>query len=99
MVVVYLVTALALVLFITEVVPVDIAAISVMVLLVVLEPWTQVTPAQGLSGFANPATLTTLAMFVLSEGVRRTGILRRLGRTVARLTGKSEGKQLAATIG
>ena len=99
MVVVYLVTALALVLFITEVVPVDIAAISVMVLLVVLEPWTQVTPAQGLSGFANPATLTILAMFVLSEGVRRTGILRRLGRTVARLTGKSEGKQLAATIG
>ena len=99
MIVVYLLTALALVLFITEVVPVDVAAISIMVLLVVLEPWTQVTPAQGLSGFANPATLTILAMFVLSEGVRRTGVLRRLGRAVARLTGKSEGKQIAATIG
>jgi len=99
MIVVYLLTALALVLFVTEVVPVDVAAISIMVLLVVLEPWTQVTPMQGLSGFANSATLTILAMFVLSEGVRRTGILRRLGRAVARLTGKSEGKQLAATIG
>ena len=99
MIVVYLLTGLALVLFVTEVVPVDIAAISVMVLLVVLEPWTQVTAAQSLSGFANPATITILAMFVLSEGVRRTGILRRLGRAVARLTGRSEIKQLAATIG
>ena len=99
MIIVYLITALALLLFITEIVPIDMAAILVMVLLVILEPWTQVTPAQGLSGFANPATLTILAMFVLSEGVRRTGLLRRLGRAVARLTGTSEGKQLAATIG
>jgi len=99
MIVVYLLTALALILFMTEIVPVDVAAILIMVLLVVLEPWTQVTPAQGLSGFANPATLTILAMFILSEGVRRTGLLRRLGRAVARLTGTSEGKQIAATIG
>jgi len=31
------------------------------------------TPQEGLSGFNNPATVT--GMFILSEGVRRTGIL------------------------
>ena len=99
MIVVFLLAGLALVLFVTEVLPLDETAIAIMVMLVVLEPWMQVTPEQGISGFANPATLTILAMFVLSEGVRRTGILRNLGRRLAGLTGDSEGKQLAATVG
>jgi di/tricarboxylate transporter len=99
MIVVFLLAGLALVLFVTEVLPLDVTAIAIMVMLVVLEPWMQVTPEQGISGFANPATLTILAMFVLSEGVRRTGILRNLGRRLAGLTGDSEGKQLAATVG
>lgn len=99
MIVVFLITALALFLFATEVIPVDITAILVLVLLVAFEPWTQVSPEQGVSGFANPATITILAMFVLSEGVRRTGLLRALGRAVARFTGAHETRQLAATIG
>jgi di/tricarboxylate transporter len=53
----------------------------------------------GLSGFASTATITVLAMFVLSEGVRRTGVVQLLGRTVAGLTGDSETRQLGATIG
>ncbi len=99
MIAVFLIIALALFLFVTEIIPVDITAIGVLVLLVVLEPWTQVTPAQGVSGFANSATITILAMFILSEGVRRTGLLRALGRKIADFTGDSEGKQVAATIG
>ncbi len=53
----------------------------------------------GVSGFANAATITVLAMFVLSEGVQRTGIVQRLGARVAALTGDSEGRQVGATIG
>lgn len=45
-----------------------------------MEPWTQISPSEALSGFASPATATVLAMFILSEGVRRTGVVRRLGR-------------------
>ncbi len=53
----------------------------------------------GVSGFANAATITVLAMFVLSEGVQRTGVVQRLGARVAGLTGDSEGRQVGATIG
>jgi di/tricarboxylate transporter len=99
MVVVFGVTVVALVLFVSGKIRIDVSALLVMVLLILLEPWTRVTPELGLSGFANPATLTVLAMFVLSEGVRRTGVIRAIGRELIQLTGDDETKQLAATIG
>ena len=55
--------------------------------------------ARGLSGFASSATITVLAMFILSGGIQRTGVVQRLGERVAGLTGDSEGRQVAATIG
>ncbi|SFR34274.1 SLC13 family permease [Halogeometricum limi] len=56
-------------------------------------------PGQALSGFSSTATLTVLAMFILSEGVQRTGIVQMLGAKIASFTGDSESRQLAATIG
>ncbi|MFC7134712.1 MULTISPECIES: SLC13 family permease [Salinibaculum] len=53
----------------------------------------------GLSGFASTATVTVLAMFILSDGVQRTGVIQRLGHRVSELTGDSESRQLGATIG
>jgi di/tricarboxylate transporter len=115
MVVVFAVILAALVLFAAEPVPVDITAIGVMVALLAVTPATEGLVAVGLleapisyfaeypddalSGFANSATLTVLAMFVLSEGVRRTGIVQLLGAKIAGYTGESEPRQVAATIG
>nr|WP_276238041.1 SLC13 family permease [Halobaculum sp. DT55] len=110
---VFVVILAALVLFVTEPFPVDITAIGVLVTLLLAgplstalaevgllaAPFELVTVEQGLSGFANPATLTVLAMFVLSEGVRMTGIVQRLGAFIASITRGDETKQLAATIG
>lgn len=62
----------AIFLFVTDYVSYDVAAIIVMVSLLVTGI---LTPREGLSGFSNPATVTVAAMFILSEGVRRTGIL------------------------
>ncbi|NEQ17145.1 MAG: SLC13 family permease, partial [Moorea sp. SIO3E2] len=59
------VVLLALISFIREWMPVDITAIAVMVLLMLLK---LVTPEQGISGFGNPATITVMAMFILSAG-------------------------------
>ncbi|WP_254863723.1 SLC13 family permease [Halovivax gelatinilyticus] len=95
----YAVVCLALVLFVFEPIPVDIGAIVVLVVLVVLEPWTTISPEQAVSGFSNPATLTVLAMFVLSEGINRTGTIRLLADQIVGLTGDDERKQLAAVIG
>ncbi|ARS90991.1 SLC13 family permease [Natrarchaeobaculum aegyptiacum] len=98
-VVVFGIVFAAVVLFVFEPLPVDVSAIAILVVLVVLEPWTQVSPELGLSGFANPATVTVLAMFILSRGIERTGAVRTLGDWILAHTGDDERKQLAATIG
>ncbi|GGL52582.1 SLC13 family permease [Halocalculus aciditolerans] len=97
--VVFALIAVALVLFVTEVVPSDFTAIGVLVALAVLEPYTGVPAADAIAGFASPATVTILAMYILSEGVQQTGIVERLGVYLARLTGGDETRLLAATIG
>ena len=99
MLVVFGLVGLALVLFATEIIPIDLTAIVLMVLVVVLSPWTEVGPELGLSGFASQATIAVLAMFILSEGVRRTGFLQILGRFITRITGGKPRRQLAALVG
>lgn len=99
MLVVFTIILLALVLFATEWYPIDVTAILVMVLLIVLEPWTQISPREGISGFANPATITVLAMLILSTGINRTGLVQLLGRKMAAFAGTNRRKQLTATIG
>ncbi|OAQ53986.1 sodium/anion symporter (sulfate or citrate) [Natrinema mahii] len=96
---VFLIIAVALVLFVTEPVPIDVTALGITVSLMLLGPWTGVSPSDGVAGFSNPATITILAMMILSEGVRRTGVIQRLQQTVASYTGTDEHKQLGATIG
>ncbi|SFC17294.1 Di-and tricarboxylate transporter [Halobiforma haloterrestris] len=95
--VVFGVVLVALVLFLTERLPIDVTAILLIVVLVVLEPWTGVDPATGVSGFSNEATITVLAMLILSGGVARTGLVQELGRRMASYAGDSVRKQLFAT--
>lgn len=99
MLVVFAIIVVALVLFVAQPIPIDTTAIAIMVVLILLEPWTGVTPADGVSGFANPATITVLAMFILSEGVRQTGAVQILTQKVSAYTGDNETKQLLAIIG
>jgi di/tricarboxylate transporter len=99
MLVVMGVVLLALVLFISEVLPIDVTALGLMVIVMLLEPWTHVGPSDGISGFASTATITVLAMFILSEGVRRTGILARIGNAIVRRAKGNFLKQYMAVIG
>lgn len=99
MVVVFAIIAAALVLFVTQPMPIDTTTIAIMVALILLEHWTGVTPSEGVSGFANPATITVLAMFILSEGIRQTGAVQILTRKVSECRGDNETKQLLAVIG
>ncbi len=72
----------ALVLFWSERVPFDVTSVIVMTVLMVTGI---LTPREGLSGFSNEATLTIAAMFVLSEGMRRTGALAVVGDAFTRV--------------
>lgn len=97
-VVVLAIIAAVFVLFVTQPVPIDATAVALVVVLVILGEWTGVSPAEGVSGFSNPATLTVLAMFVLSEGVRRTGVIQILTRKLVAFAGDNEFRQLLATV-
>ncbi|MFB6120843.1 MAG: SLC13 family permease [Halobacteriaceae archaeon] len=101
---VFCVILVALVLFVTEWLPVDVTAILVMVLLMVFGSdgvvnYTHISTAEGISGFSSPATVTVLAMLILSSGISRTGIVQILGRKMAAFAGDSLDRQLLATIG
>ena len=77
-----LVLAGAVILFVTERLPVDVVAMIVLASLLILG---LVTPAQALSGFSSEATITVAAMFVLSAGLAHTGALLSVGRLFGRV--------------
>ncbi|MGM0558830.1 MAG: SLC13 family permease [Myxococcota bacterium] len=99
MLVVLAIVICAVVLFVLEPIPVDMTAMAVLVSLVILQPWTGISPAEGVSGFSNPATITVLAMLILSEGVRRSGVVQLLGNWLSKIAAKGKKRQLAFTIG
>lgn len=99
MLVVLLIILGAIVMFVTEWLPIDVTAIGIIVTLIVLEPWTQITPAEGISGFSSSATITVLAMLILSAGISQTGVVQIIGRKISSFAGNSLNKQLLATIG
>lgn len=84
---VYAVILLTLVSFVTEWVSPDITAIGVLVVLAVAEPLPGVSATDAVSGFASSATVTILAMYVLSAAVQTTGVVERLGVAIGRVTG------------
>ncbi len=90
-----LVTVAAVVLFVTEKLRIDLVALLVMASLLAFGV---VTPEQGLRGFSNPATITIGAMFVLAEGLRKTGLAEQLGDSIARLFAANYTAAMAAMM-
>ena len=79
--------AISLVLFISEVIRMDLVALLVLGALAVTG---LVDSTQAFAGFSNSAVITVWAMFILSEGLTRTGIADIIGRQVMRIGGKRE---------
>ena len=69
-VVVSIILVITLVLLVSEKISVDKTAIGIMILLALSGI---LTPAEAVTGFANPAVITVAAMFLLSHGLIRTG--------------------------
>lgn len=72
---------LAVLLFISEKLPVDVVGMLVLSVLLLTG---LISTQEGLSGFSGSATLTVAAMFVLSAGMRETGVLERAARLLSR---------------
>lgn len=115
--IVFLVVAGALYLFASEALPLDITAILILITVMVIpllghSQWLLdrgidlqaafPTVSEGLSGLSSTATVTVLAMFILSAGIQRSGLIHVLGKAVFPLVGNSELRMIliiAALVG
>lgn len=101
-IIVFLIIGVALLLFVSETIPTDVTAIGIIATLASIEPVfgidIGVPPQDALLGFANPATITIVAMFMLSAGIQRTGVVQRLGVLLARWARGDDRRALAATV-
>lgn len=79
------VLAATMALFISEKLRVDVIALCVLSALLILK---LISPSQALYGFGSQATAIVAAMFILSAGLVRTGIVDWLARKVDRLAGR-----------
>ncbi len=85
----------AVVLFVTEALRSDLVALVVLGVLLLSGV---LTPAEGFAGFANPATITVAAMFVLSAGLERTGAVAVLGARLVSIGHRSPALALAVMM-
>ncbi|MDF1753773.1 MAG: SLC13 family permease [Verrucomicrobiales bacterium] len=79
--------AVALVLFVTEKLRMDVVALLVLGTLGITR---LVEPSEALEGFSNPAVVTVWAMFILSAGLSATGVADMIGRQVLKIAGQTE---------
>lgn len=85
--IVLIILGISLILFISEVIRMDLVALLVLGALALTG---LVTAEQAFDGFSNGAVITVWAMFILSEGLTRTGIADIIGRQVMKLGGRRE---------
>lgn len=78
----------ALVLFVTEKIPIALTAIGIMVALVVSQI---LEPQESVAGLAHPAVVTVGAMFLISKGLVRTGSVEYLARRIVHMTRERPG--------
>ena len=85
----------SLILFVSEVIRMDLVALLVLGALAVTG---LVSSNEAFSGFSNSAVITVWAMFILSEGLTRTGIADIIGRQVMRIAGRREIAMIAVIM-
>jgi di/tricarboxylate transporter len=114
---VFTVIAAGLYLFASEKLPLDVTAILILITLIAIpllfhSQWLLdwgvdlqaafPTVREGLSGLSSTATVTVLAMFILSAGIQRSGLIHVLGQRLLPMVGRSELRMIliiAALVG
>lgn len=85
----------ALVLFFTDKIPPDLTALLTVVALGVTGV---LTPAEAFSGFSRSAVITILAIFIIAEALRRSGVTEKVGVLLLRFSGRSETRLIVTTM-
>lgn len=79
---VFIIIGVSIILFITELFPIDKIAFFIIVALVVLQ---LTTPEEAISGFSNSATITILALMILAVGLEQNGVIQLLSDGIKKL--------------
>ncbi len=83
----FLILGIALILFFTDKIPADLVALLVVVALGLTGI---LTPQEAFSGFSRSAVITILAIYIIAEALRRTGVTEQVGNILLKVGGKSE---------
>ncbi len=86
---------IAIILFLTELLRVDIVAMGVVVALMLTGI---LTPSEAISGFANSAVITIAALFVVGGAILQTGLAGMIGRRILAVAGTNEKKLTVVLI-
>lgn len=89
------IVGMAIVLFATEKLRVDIVALIVLLSVAVTG---LIGPEDVFAGFSNPAVITVWAVYIVSGGLFRTGVADLLGQGILRLAGTSEARLIAVIM-
>ena len=90
-----LIVAVTLMLFISERVRIDVAAMLTLLALAVTEI---LTPAEALSGFASEPAIIVASVFVISAALNATGVTERIGTLIARAGGAKEWRAIIVVM-
>ena len=91
MLITLIILAIAIVLFITEWVRLDVVALGVVVALVISGV---LTIEQGLAGFASKPVISIAALFIVGGAVFHTGLANRIGQRILQVAGTDEKRLL-----
>ncbi|CCH50056.1 SLC13 family permease [Pseudodesulfovibrio piezophilus] len=93
--IVTIILVIAVILLISEKLPVDLTGLGIIVVLTVT---CELTPKEAMAGFANPAPLAVAALFVVSRGLVRTGALTFVTQLTIALTKGSKARLLFLSL-
>jgi len=86
---VLILTVVALVLFASDFLRVDVVALILLLALTIPQRWIPelLSPQEALTGFGSETIVVLISLFILTEGVIRTGVVERLGLRMASFGG------------
>jgi di/tricarboxylate transporter len=88
-------TGIAIVLMATDLLRAELVAWFLVIILSLIGV---ITSQEAFTGFSNSAVITILAVFILTNGLRRTGVIRRVGQLLQRLAGDHTTRFLLLTM-
>jgi di/tricarboxylate transporter len=92
---VFIILVIAIILFVTEALPMDMVAI---LMLLALTLGRVITPAEAFLGFGDPVIITLTSFFIISAALFNTGVVEAIGHRLHRLAGDGEVRLLVVMM-